>query len=254
MTAVRKNIDDMVRELLPGVKWVAEMLFMYAYHDKDGEFPAGLANKKLSADIRRVKAAQDDVDHCRWPSDLYDDDATTYENALQEARLSVYNATISVAAIAARDTEENGRGGDAEENGGGGDAEENGDPGDLEALHDLGRAVTSAQTGLGARWKELRPVRAYSNAPEGHKQEYRARLVALIELLDDDNAATTRIYDAAEAAGLKRKEARKIVANARMGQFKDPTFEALRKFWKSYLQPLVADGGDVVELLDRRWL
>ena len=245
MTAVRKNMDDMVRELLPGVKWVSEMLFMGAYHVKDKKFPVKVANKKLSADIRRIKAALDAVDHGRWPDDLHDDDAATYEAALHEARLSVYNATISVAAIAAQGTEENG---------GGGDTEENGDVGGLEALHDLARAVASAQTGLGARWKELRPVRAYSNAPEGHKQEFRARLVALIELLDDDNAATTRIYDAAEAAGLKRKEARKIVANARMGQFKDPTFEALRKFWKSHLQPLVADGGDVVELLDRRWL
>ena len=232
MTTVRKDIDDMVRELIPGTEEVSALLSSMTDDNKDEKFPGSWAHKKLTADIRRIKKAQKDADKADWPCDLHDDDAATYTDALLQARLTVYSAVITVVAIT---TEEN-------------VGEEN-----IEALHELALAVASAQTGLGGKWKELRPVSANSNAPKGDAQELRARLVALIELHNDDEASMRRIYDAAERAGLNRRQARKIVANARGGNLKDKTFVALRKYWLIKLQPLVDDGEDIGDLLDKRW-
>jgi hypothetical protein len=232
VTTVRKDIDDMVRELTPGTVDVSALLSSMTDVNKDKKFPSRWAHKKLTDDIRRIKKAQKAADKGDRPDDILDDDVATYTDALLQARLTVYSAVITVAAITTQEYV----------------GEE-----DIEALHELALAVTSAQTGLGGKWKELRPLRAYSNAVGGAAQELRARLVALVELHNDEKAALTRIYNAAEIAGLNRKEARKIVANARAGSLKSEPFETLRKYWLIKLQPLVADGEDIEDLLDRRW-
>jgi hypothetical protein len=181
----------------------------------------------LAQDARRIDDAAKDVERARWPDDFSDKGAKQHIEKIQRARLAMFDAVVLLSIAVQQDA-----------------------GCDVEALRKLGRALGSALTGSGVEYRNLLPPAIHTNTPEPHEQDLRARLVSLAELAEGAQGRLRRLYDAAEKAGMDRRKARRMVANARAGKLGTPTFEHLRAYWKAKLAPLVASGRDVAELLD----
>jgi len=238
MTAVRKNIDDMVRELAPSVEEVAAMLAGAAGGPKEGKFAAGRAFNKLAAGMRHINAATKDVEKGIWPDNLNDDDAGAFEKAIHKARLAVFHAAVLVAIAVASDA--------------GDDVEATvADPEyDLEPLSQLGHALGSALMGSGTGWKKLMPATTIPNTHEPNMVDLRARLVAGAKLADGNNRRLRDLYDGAEKVGIDRKAARTIVKHFRAGNLCSPPLVALMEFHQHTFKPLLDAGRDIAEIFD----
>ena len=180
---------------------------------------------QLASDLRQIEKTDATFQNGKLPKGVTDH--VSYAKAIHCARLAVYGAATALAAVGAHDAGH-----------------------DPEPLVALTRALNSAMTGSGIEAKKLRPYQSSPNTPEPHEQALRARLVCLVELVEDDRTKLRRLYDAAEKSGLIRTEARKIVDNARAGRLKDENFARLRQFEKARLEPLIDSGQAAEDLLD----
>jgi hypothetical protein len=225
----KMKIDTAVRALTAGTVRVSAILEHTQRHPqkrlKMETIQRGFA--LLADDMRRNEAAAHDANRGVWPEGFDDEDAEQYSKAIQRGWLATSMTAVFLAALKMEQ-----------------------DGCDVEALRWHGRALSSAMTGSGVEYKKLVAPSIHANTPEPWELDLRARLVCLVELCEGDRRKLRRLYDAAEKAGMNRTEARRIVANARLGKLKDPTFTGLLVYWKERLAPLVASGRDVSELLD----
>jgi hypothetical protein len=121
---------------------------------------------------------------------------------------------------------------------------------DFRALLQAQKALTSVLTGSGDGYKVLQRTRKVDGKTNNATTEDgRARLLALLALVETNIGKTKALYTAAELE-LRQRRAKisSVMSTLRNGSRPNPTFQSLLAYWQTFYQPREENGDDVVEL------